>query len=362
MRNRILRHFALVLFFCRAPWFLGLAWGGETRGDVPLTPPVRAKVINAILEQLNQNYVSPEIARKIERDIRERLGKKEYDGISSGGEFARTLTAQLLEVSRDKHLGVSYSPTELPKRIRSEPTADEKKTRDRRAAAANFGLKKLERLDGNIGYLELEWFWRPNEAGDTIASAMTFLSHTDALIIDLRSNGGGNPGTVALLCSYLLGEEPVHLWDQYSRPENTTRQTWTLPFVSGKKYLSREVYILTSKETFSAAEGFAYTLKNLKRATIIGQTTAGGAHPGDAKAIDDHFTLFVPTGRIISPVTKTDWEGMGVKPDQDVPVDLALPTAQLSALKEIIAKGMRDPELLEQVKKKSERLEQELKR
>jgi C-terminal processing protease CtpA/Prc len=316
-------------------------------------------VIKGVVKQLNHNYVFPEIARKIELDILHRLGKKEYNGITTGEELARTLTAHLQEISRDKHPGVSYSREKLAKGT-AKSTAEEVEKRGRRAAATNFGFKKLERLDGNIGYLELEWFWRAGEAGSTLAAAMTFLAHTDALIIDLRSNGGGNPGTVALLCSYLLGEEPVHLWDQYSRPENDTRQVWTIPYIPGKRYLGKDVYLLTSKDTFSAAEGFAYTLKNLKRATVIGETTGGGAHPGDMRVIHEHFSLFVPSGRIISPITKTDWEGTGVKPDIEVSMRLTLPTAHLDAVNRLAAKSKDDPSLKDQLKKLKDRLEKDV--
>jgi retinol-binding protein 3 len=154
----------------------------------------------------------------------------------------------------------------------------------------------------------------------------------------------------------------VHLWDQYSRPGNDTRQVWTLPFISGKRYLGKDVYLLTSKDTFSAAEGFAYTLKNMKRATVIGETTAGGAHPGDMQWISEHFALFVPTGRIISPITKKDWEGTGVMPDVKVPMELALPTAYLDGVKRLADKWKDDPILTDQFKKIRERLENEVNR
>ena len=97
--------------------------------------------------------------------------------------------------------------------------------------------------------------------------------------------------------------------------------------VLGKRFVDKPVFVLTSKATFSAAEGFSYALKNLKRATLIGETTGGGAHPVEPHRIDDNFFIIVPSGRSISPITKTDWEGTGVEPDVKVPAASALDEA-----------------------------------
>src|SRR5258708_16791625 len=176
----------------------------------------------------------------MDEGIRARADKGEYDDIRQGKEPARALTAHLQEVSHDKHLVVSYSPHMLPKRTPAEQTADEREKRNRRAAAVNFGLKKVERLDGNIGYLELQGFWRPGEAGDTVAASMTFLANTDALIIDLRSNGGGNPEKGALPSSYFFSEEPGHLCDPYSPTEKKARPGWGPPSRPRKRHAGKE--------------------------------------------------------------------------------------------------------------------------
>ena len=157
------------------------------------------------------------------------------------------------------------------------------------SASINFGFEKVERLKGNVGYIDLRGFTPAEFSAETIVAAMNFVANTDALIFDLRQNGGGDPATVALLSSYLFGPEPVHLNSLYWREGDTTHQWWTLPFVPGKRYAGKDVYVLTSKRTFSAAEEFTYNLKNLKRATIIGETTGGGAHPGGPRRINEHF-------------------------------------------------------------------------
>ena len=203
----------------------------------------------------------------------------------------------------------------------------------------NFGFEKIERLQGNIGYIDLRGFSDPEAGVETVAAAMNFIGNTDALIFDLRQNGGGSPEMVALICSYLFGEKPVHLNSLYWRKGDKTDEFWTKASVAGKRYgETKDVYVLTSNRTFSGAEEFSYNLKNLKRATIIGETTGGGAHPGGMYRINDHFGAFVPIGRAISPITKTNWEGTGVEPDVKVPKELALKTAYLMALNKVAEK------------------------
>lgn len=325
-----------------------------------LTPATRAATIEGVLKRLRDGYVFPDVAKKMEEGIHERAKKGEYDAITRGEDLARLLTAHLREVSQDSHIVVTYSPAKQPKSQANESTIDEQAKRKREATADNFGFKKVERLRGNVGYLELEGFWRPAEAAETAAAAMTFLGNTDALIIDLRSNGGGNGGTVALLCSYFLGEEPIHLWDEHRRPGAVVRPVWSLPHVSGKRYLSKDVFVLTSRGTYSAAEGFAYTLKNLKLATVVGEVTGGGAHPGDAQHVDEHFSVFVSTGRIENPITKTDWEKTGVKPDIEVPARLALATAHVEALRRVTARQSNDPAAAKRLAKIRQEVEREL--
>jgi len=305
--------------------------------DLTVDAATRTQVIDTILKRLNESYVFPDIAKKMETSIRERVANKEYDQITSAKQLATTLTSDLQAISHDKHLRVRYSHEAIPERgERREPTAEERDQRKRDLTWMNHGFSKVERLRGNIGYLEFLNFMDEELGADTVAAAMNFVNGTDALIIDMRNNGGGNPAMVALVCSYLFGPEPVHLNDLYWREGNRTDEFWTRKEVPGKRYLNKDVYVLTSKRTFSGAEEFTYNLKNLKRATIIGETTGGGAHPGGGFRISEHFGMFIPTGRAISPITKTNWEGTGVTPDVNVPADQALLVARIMALKKSI--------------------------
>jgi C-terminal processing protease CtpA/Prc len=328
--------------------------------DLTIDAATRTQVIDGILRRLNDSYVFPEVAKKMEQSIRERVDKKEYDQITSAKQFATTLTNDLQSVSKDKHLRVRYSNQPIPERgPRREPTSEEREQRLKALTWFNHGFGKVERLPGNIGYLEFFNFADEELGADTVAAAMNFVNGTDALIIDMRNNGGGNPAMVALVCSYLFGAEPVHLNDLYWREGNRTDEFWTRKEVAGKRYLNKDVYVLTSKRTFSGAEEFTYNLKNLKRATIIGETTGGGAHPGGGFRITEHFGMFVPTGRAISPITKTNWEGTGVTPDISVPADQALLVARLMALKKSLT-TLTNPDFKSGVEEDIQKLEKEL--
>jgi C-terminal processing protease CtpA/Prc len=259
-----------------------------------------------------------------------------YDRITSGAEFAALLTTQLQDVSRDKHLRIIYEPGG----IGSRQPAFTPEERDRRMAAEkrnNFGFHRVERLDGNVGYIELRGFSGSPEAEAAVTAAMNFLANTDALIFDLRRNGGGSPVTIGFISSYLF-DRPTHLNDFYVRETDRRQSFHTTATVSGKRYgETRPVYVLTSTRTFSAAEEFTYNLKNLKRATIVGETTGGGAHPGGVRRLTEHFGIWLPTGRAINPITGTNWEGVGIAPDIAVDPSEALPAAHLDALKKVRA-------------------------
>lgn len=303
--------------------------------DLPINAATRIQVIEAILSRLNESYVLPEVAARIEQSIRARMQNGEYDQITSSLVLAQTLTTHLAEIAKDKHLGVgfSYAPIPISSQQR-EPSPEDRERSRRMQSSMNFGFEKVERLNGNVGYMELDGFVTTELGAETAIAAMQFLANTDALIIDLRYNGGGVPGTAQLILSYFFSD-PIHYHSIYWRQGNRTEQFWTLPYVPGKRYVDKPVYILMGKRTLSAPESFAYNLQALKRATIVGETSAGGANPGREFQVNEHFVIFVPTGRAINPTTGTNWEGTGVKPDIPTSFAQALKTAHLAALRKL---------------------------
>jgi hypothetical protein len=308
--------------------------------DLTMDAGARAELVEAVIRLMNQHYVFPEKAKEFEADLRGRLASNDFQSLHAAKALCRAINDRLQAVCHDKHLRLLYSHETLPAFGQDDkPTPETLAQQKAEMAFHNYGFQKVERLDGNVGYLELRRFCPTRLGGDTAVAAMTFLSDTDALIVDLRRNGGGEPEMIALLSTYLFpaDAEPVHLNDIYTRTDNSTHQWWTLPYVRGKRYAGKPVYVLTSRFTGSGAEEFANNLKVLKRATIVGETTAGAANPGDFHRINDHWLMFVADGRAINPVTKTNWEGVGVAPDVKVPADKALANAHAAALEKLLA-------------------------
>jgi hypothetical protein len=308
----------------------------DSWGDIALEDSLRQEVLQAIVTTLDR-YAFPDVAANLQQDIQSRLASGGYRDLHSGYQLAETLTAQLRSLSRDPHLRVHFSPAPLPELTPdTPPTPEELAQQQYLSQLRNFDINRVERLPGNLGYLQLFGFEPPEFAGEALVAAMALLTHTAALVIDIRHNRGGSPAMVALLCSYLLPEyPPIHLNTLHWPHEDRTQQWWTLPYVPGQRYLDRPVYVLIGPETFSAAEEFAYNLKQLNRVTLVGETTAGGANPGTGYRLHEHFWMFVPTGQAINPITGSNWEGTGVLPDFKVPAELALPTAHLLGLKQL---------------------------
>ncbi|GAB2870259.1 hypothetical protein GCM10027277_44430 [Pseudoduganella ginsengisoli] len=288
----------------------------------------RNEAIDTLVTDLTGNYVFPDVAEKMAASIRARQQRGEYDQVADGKAFAQLLEQHLREISHDKHIQIRYTPAPEAAARRGSAAPGASQASNAFGRRVNFGFEKFERLEPNIAYLELRGFVDPSGGAETVAAAMGMAANADALIIDLRRNGGGSPRMVALISSYLFDLERVHLNDLYWRDGNRTEQFWTNPDVAGQRLGSKKpVYILTSKATFSAAEEFSYNLKQLKRAVIVGEVTGGGANPGGGFKFSEHVGGFIPTGRAINPITHTNWEGTGVQPDVVVPADQALQTA-----------------------------------
>ena len=306
--------------------------------DFNVTADERAKVIENSIARLNERYVFPEVAKKMEQAVRAKAASGAYDKITSARELAETLTRDFQEVSKDKHLGVRHRNGVVPDSKPDGPMpAEQLAAMKAFATKVNFGFEKAERLQGNIGYIDIRGFVLPEVGAETGAAAMTFVANTDALIVDLRFNGGGEPAMIAFLQSYLF-DERTHLNDIYTRHNNSTEEWWTSAAVSGRRFGGKKpIFVLTSNHTFSGGEEFANNLKVLKRATIVGETTGGGAHPVSDVKVSDHFVIGVPYARAINPVTKTNWEGTGVAPDVSVAAPQAFDTAYLLALEQVVA-------------------------
>lgn len=316
------------------------------------------ELIENVISQIIDHYIFLDVAQKAEQALRWRLASGVYDTITDPQLFAQTLTSHLQQESGDKHFLVRYSPQPLPPPPAGTPEQQQEQKEKQQQEAdfqnslENFGFEESRRLSGNIGYLDVRGFAEPESSEETLAAAMTFLSHTNALIVDVRKNRGGDEGMVELFCSYFF-DRRTKLGDFSYRNTGLIRPTWTRDAVSGKRHVNKQVYILTSGTSFSAAEALAYMLQSRRVATVVGETTGGAANPTRYVRLDAHFFLVVPDGKITDEVTKTNWEGVGVKPDIPVPSAQALAMAHLLALKENLERktpcGLSETELHERV-------------
>ena len=318
--------------------------GGPDQPDVTIDSATRKAVVAALADSVEKYYVFPDKAKATARALEERLSSKEYDRITSAKEFADSLTAHLQAVTHDLHLRVHYRPRPFPTR-EPEAAAGDRARMLEQERLRNFGFEKVQRLPGNVGYLELRMFSNAAEAQPVALAAMQFLGQSDALIIDLRRNGGGSPRMIATLLTYLVdSDRRLNFNNFFSRtPEgDVTEQWWTVAYVPGERLGGKPIYVLTSPLTGSAAEEFAYDIQTHKLGTLIGGTTSGAAHPGRLVRLHDHFSAFVATGRAVNPVTQTNWEGVGVKPDVAVKPEEALRAAHVAAIEELMEKPRDD--------------------
>lgn len=306
-------------------------------GTPQIDTSTKTEIIQNLLEKLKTFYVFPDAAGKICENIQKHLENGDYGDITEGDFFAYALTRHLQETNHDGHLWVRWHSQPLPdeeEALRLNQTWVEEQKEA--ARLDNYGFYKVERLPGNVGYLDLRYFHRPDWGGATASAALNLLANLHALIIDLRHCEGGYPGMVVLVSSYLFGTEPVHLNSIYWHDDDITQQYWTQAFVPGQRFVDKPVYVLVGKGTFSAGEEFAGSLQVHKRATIIGEKTEGGAHPGVSYRLHPHFEAFIPIGYAINPITKEAWEGSGIIPDVSTLQEQALNTAYKLALNSII--------------------------
>ena len=306
---------------------------------VPVDAATRSAVIASLDDQLGRYYVFPDVARQVGAQLLAKNAKGGYDAASDSDRFSDALTKDLRAFGKDGHFRVAFAPGAHPHATTlgdDKPSPEEQAQMRQEIAYMGYGIQRVERLGGNVGYMEVRGFGPADMVGDALSSAMKLLSGTDAIILDLRRNGGGEPSTVAYLMSHFFAAgDKRHLNDLYFRPTNKTEPYWTTSSVP--VHYTKPVYVLTSARTFSGGEEFAYDMQTQKRGVLVGETTGGGANPGDDFSIGHDFVAFIPTGRAINPITHTNWEHVGVKPDIATPAADAQKTAYATILRKLLA-------------------------
>jgi hypothetical protein len=341
-----MRTFALLCFALLLASTFRLAQAQAQAEPPPIDADTRHEVIAALSARLQSSYVFPEVADELSKALADKAARDGYRSATDAQAFAQALTQDLRELGRDKHFSVFYDPqadddsaaegsTDTDTLDDAPPSAEAMEAQRRQIASYAYGIDSVRRLPGNVGYLEVRGFGPTEFVAEALSAAMTILSGTDALILDLRRNGGGEAASVAYLMSHFfaLGDER-HLNDLYFREKDLRRQYWTTAAVP-TRYL-KPVYVLTSSRTFSGGEECAYNFQTQKRATLVGETTGGGANPGNVHPIARGFVAFIPEGRAINPITQTSWEHVGVQPDIAVPAADAQRVAHAAILRELI--------------------------
>ena len=299
----------------------------------PLSSEQKKAVLEKVIEEISAGYVHKEAADKIAEHFRQQIAQDAYKAVADEESFAKMLTAELRRVGNDQHLEVVVHRPEPPANPPRDPNAwiDDLRLR-------NFDFAGVSTLSGNVRYLDLHSFPPPEVAGETAAASMRFLAGADAIIIDLRRNAGGTGDMVAFLATYFF-EQRTALVRTFRRLENSTTEDRTLAHVPGPKIPTADLFILTSASTFSAAEAFAFALQQLKRATIVGEKTRGGANAGRYRPATDRFRVFVPVAHAMSAATGKSWDKVGIEPDIKVAAGAALNAAHREALSRLAQKA-----------------------
>jgi len=289
-----------------------------------LTNEEKAAAVETVCARLKKFFVLPDVAARMETHIREKLAAGAFDKTADAKDFADCLTRELRSISHDKHLGLFFGP-DPDLRPKQDAVLERILARSARQDQ-NYGLDRIEIFEGNVGYMRIRSVMFSEEVKGILDASMKFLSNADAMIFDIRDNRGGDPHYMAYLFGYFF-EKPTLINRIYWRDRDRTDEFWTREPVPGDKMSDLPLFVLISRQTFSGAEEFAYDLQALKRATIVGEVSAGGANPASSWVVYRDLRISIPIGKAINPVTGTNWEGIGVKPDVEVAADSALTAA-----------------------------------
>lgn len=306
--------------------------GIATAQENHFTKKYKEETITKLSQLMNDFYVFPEVAKKTGAHLMSQLKSGHFDQFENDEDFAAALTESVQSINKDKHMRIRKNrPYEAPDNSPAR-MIEERLDQLNRSRSWNFGFNTVKIMEGNVGYLDYRGFAGFPGGKSAVDAYMNLLSQSDAIIIDLSKNGGGDPAMVQYICSYFF-DKKVHLNSLYFREGDRTIEFWTLDEVDGKKMSDIPLFVITSSKTFSGAEEFSYNMQTQKRATLIGQTSGGGANPGGTRGINEHLSVFIPTGKAINPITKTNWEGVGVVPEIKTTVEETLDKAHALAKK-----------------------------
>ena len=294
------------------------------RPPAKLSPAENRRAAEALAEIIRTQYVLEDVAIRSAEELLQRTHDGAFDEPRTPKQLAELLNAAVREITGDGHMAVRYEP--------DFNVEDDYTPKPETGRIHNFGVREAKRMDGNIGYLRFSGFHFPEVGVEPFAAATTLLANTDVVILDLRENGGGSSLMSQIVMSYFLGSEPTQISSMWRRTPEFEKQRWTLPVLPGRRLDRQALYVLVSEATFSAAESVAYDLQALGRATIVGERTGGGAHKIDYPSFYPGYRVQMSVQRVINPVTGTNFEQVGVKPDIVCPPSEALDRAVLAAI------------------------------
>ena len=304
-------------------------------------------LLNSLKNKITTEYVLTEKINDINDALSDLEQSSEFKQATTQQQVAKLLATEIRKF--DGHFSLQWRDSNANYKDKQQPVYEGWFNMLNRK---NSGFNKVEILDGNIGYISFIGFNEvTSKSRKVVEAAMTFVADTDAVIFDLRKNGGGSPEMIQLISSYFFAEK-THLNSFYNRQTGALTEFWTFDKISGKKRPNTPIYVLTSHYTFSAAEEFSYNLKHLKRGTIVGEATGGGANPVTYFNLEHGFRASIPISKAVNPITKTNWEGIGVQPDIKVDAEKALDMAYQLAL----TKVKSDVDNLHQLKEINEKL------